>query len=1060
MRLHTLTLQAVGPFAGRYTVDFAALSAGGLFLLEGPTGAGKSTVIDAVVFALYGKVAAASASEDRLRSAFADEDTESVVDLCFETAHGVYRVRRTPAYDRAKKRGTGTVRQNATVKLWRLTAVPDDPQSEPVGEIVSTRLDEAGAELTAIIGLDRTQFVQTMVLPQGEFAGFLRAEPEHRRVLLQRIFGTEVYDRLEHRLDEDRRAAQREVEAARTAVQLAVERFCAAAGRSEPLTAQVDEDLAGVLRETGELLTGVRAAAEASAEAATAAGLRAQQARQHADTAAERVRRVERWVALTAERDRIAAAAERIGRDRARLDLARRAGAVAPLLRGWDEARERVAAADKELAAAQDRMPAGMPVGVDPGSVRRLTELRDRARDHVATLTRLVDLESGLDRRTEDLARLRAAADSCRAAVADLDLRLAARPDQRQDLTAALDAATALAHTLTAREQAWQTAGSVLDAVREHATVTARRDQAAEHRSQAAASALAAAERESALRAARLRGIAGELAGTLADGEPCPVCGAVEHPAPTALADGHVTAEQVAEAEDQRRAVEERLRDADSALTALVARVSALAERTGGRDLAAAEAELSAAAVELDAARSAVAEQQRCADRLRDHDRATEELRTRREAAVAELGRAEHTAAQAADQLDRDRAEVRAALDGNPTVAARQSAERSRAEAADAVLDAWGGVRAAREQVADWQRRLRHALVEQGFLAAPGLPAGDGEQTLLDGRGMLAEPVDALDLPADGTGLPADGADLPADGAELPEDAVAAARAGVLPAAEADALDAAITAHRSAWDRVLAGLAEPELAGIDATADLDADRRRAAEALATAEELRVSAEQASATAAVDRRRVTEADQADRQVHTAAAQAGDLLRRAAPVTRMARLAAGQDGGQGLSLGTYVLQRRFEDVVAAANDRLRQMSDGRFELATSHERETRSRRLGLAMRIIDHHSGDTRNPKTLSGGETFYVSLCLALGLADVVTAEAGGIELGTLFIDEGFGSLDPHTLDAVLTELGHLRAGGRVVGLVSHVEAMKSAIAERIAVRRRADGSSSLSVIAG
>lgn len=1020
MRLHTLTLQAVGPFAGRYTVDFAALSAGGLFLLEGPTGAGKSTVIDAVVFALYGKVAAASASEDRLRSAFADEDTESVVDLCFETAHGVYRVRRTPAYDRAKKRGTGTVRQNATVKLWRLTAVPDDPQSEPVGEIVSTRLDEAGAELTAIIGLDRTQFVQTMVLPQGEFAGFLRAEPEHRRVLLQRIFGTEVYDRLEHRLDEDRRAAQREVEAARTAVQLAVERFCAAAGRSEPLTAQVDEDLAGVLRETGELLTAVRGAAEASAEAATAAGLRAQQARQHADTAAERVRRVERWAALTAERDRIAAAAERIDRDRDRLDLARRAGAVAPLLRGWDEARERVAAADKELAAAQDRMPAGMPAGVDPESVRRLTDLRDRARDHVATLTRLVDLESGLDRRTEDLARLRAAADTCRATVADLDLRLAARPDQRQELTAALDAATALAHTLPAREQSWQAAGSVLDAVREHATVAARRDQAAEHRSQAAASALAAAERESALRAARLRGIAGELAGTLADGEPCPVCGAVEHPAPTALADGHVTAEQVAEAEDLRRAAEERLREAESALTALVARVSALAERTGGRDLVTAEAELSAAAAELDAARSAVAEQQRCAGRLRDHDRATEELRARRESAVAELGRAEHTAGQAAEQLDRDRDEVRAALDGNPTVAARQSAERSRAEAADAVLDAWGGVRAAREQVADWQRRLHHALVEQGFLAGPGLP----------------------------------------DGTDLPEDAVAAARTGVLPAAEADALDAAITAHRSAWDRVLAGLAEPELAGIDATADLDADRRRAAEALATAEELRVTAEQAAAIAAVDRRRVTDADQADRQVHTAAAQAGDLLRRAAPVTRMARLASGQDGGQGLSLGTYVLQRRFEDVVAAANDRLRQMSDGRFELATSHERETRSRRLGLAMRIIDHHSGDTRNPKTLSGGETFYVSLCLALGLADVVTAEAGGIELGTLFIDEGFGSLDPHTLDAVLTELGHLRAGGRVVGLVSHVEAMKSAIAERIAVRRRADGSSSLSVIAG
>lgn len=149
------------------------------------------------------------------------------------------------------------------------------------------------------------------------------------------------------------------------------------------------------------------------------------------------------------------------------------------------------------------------------------------------------------------------------------------------------------------------------------------------------------------------------------------------------------------------------------------------------------------------------------------------------------------------------------------------------------------------------------------------------------------------------------------------------------------------------------------------------------------------------------------------------------------------------------------------MAAANERLREMSDGRYELERSDEREdVRSRRTGLAMRVLDHTTGSARDPRTLSGGETFYVALCLALGMADVVTAEAGGVELGTLFIDEGFGSLDPHTLDAVLAELGRLRAGGRVVGVVSHVEALKQAVAERIEVRRRADGSSTLTVVAG
>jgi len=158
---------------------------------------------------------------------------------------------------------------------------------------------------------------------------------------------------------------------------------------------------------------------------------------------------------------------------------------------------------------------------------------------------------------------------------------------------------------------------------------------------------------------------------------------------------------------------------------------------------------------------------------------------------------------------------------------------------------------------------------------------------------------------------------------------------------------------------------------------------------------------------------------------------------------------------------VLVRRFEDVVAAANARLVGMPDGRYELVRSDRKEdVSSRRTGLAMRVLDHHTEQPRDPRTLSGGETFYVSLCLALGLADVVTAEAGGIDLGTLFVDEGFGSLDPHTLDQVLAELDRLRAGGRVVGVVSHVDALKQTIADRIEVRRTPAGPSTLTVRAG
>ena len=225
MHLRTMTLQALGPFAGTHTVDFAELGASGLYLLEGPTGAGKSTLIDAVVFALYGKVASAATSDDRLRSGYAPDDVDTVVDLVFETGSGIYRVRRTPERQRPKKRGTGTTKQQATIKLWRL-ADPDDVDG---GELISTRLDEAGPEIQRAIGLDRAQFVQTIVLPQGEFASFLRADPEQRRGLLQKVFGTEVYERVQDRLVAMRRESLAAVDSARGGVATAAAHFVGAA---------------------------------------------------------------------------------------------------------------------------------------------------------------------------------------------------------------------------------------------------------------------------------------------------------------------------------------------------------------------------------------------------------------------------------------------------------------------------------------------------------------------------------------------------------------------------------------------------------------------------------------------------------------------------------------------------------------------------------------------------------------------------------------------------------------------------------------------------------------
>ena len=184
-----------------------------------------------------------------------------------------------------------------------------------------------------------------------------------------------------------------------------------------------------------------------------------------------------------------------------------------------------------------------------------------------------------------------------------------------------------------------------------------------------------------------------------------------------------------------------------------------------------------------------------------------------------------------------------------------------------------------------------------------------------------------------------------------------------------------------------------------------------------------------------------------------------MERTDPVIHLAGLANGTEGHRRMALTTYVLRYWFEQVVAAANVRLSAMSSGRYELRRTDEGRGKSDRSGLTLAVIDRHTGEERSPASLSGGETFYTSLALALGLADVVTAQAGGVDTDTLFIDEGFGSLDADTLDQVMGVIDDLRDRGRVIGIVSHLTDLKDRVPERLEVRRLADGSSAVRVVA-
>lgn len=990
MYLHRLELRAIGPYPDLVTIDFAALAASGVFLLEGPTGSGKSTIIDAVVFALYGGLAGSDASSDRLHSQHADPAVEPFVELVFETGAGVFRVRRTPQYDRPKQRGTGTVKQQASVQLFRLAA-PTDVAGEPL----SSRIPEVGVEIARIVGLDRAQFLQTVVLPQGEFARFLRSPGEDRRKLLQSLFGTQVYDRTADELAARRRAVQAEVEGADDRVRDALARFAQAADLAEADESVVPGTVAS-LRATADTAEAARAAAAAAATAAT----------DHERSVTARAAALERRAALLRRRALLDDDAPAIEQARAAVATAERAARVAAVADGLDAATVR---ADDTAGAAARLRDQHAVRAVDAQQIARR---RDTLTDALSDVRHLVAVEAEADARRTAIAEATATASRLTDDLAALDTALESRPSERARIVEAARTASttaadadAAAHEV-ARVQSLRADLAARDRA-ERRVADAERVVAGARRR-----ATEALDAERSLRERRIAGLAGELGAALTPGDPCPVCGSTAHPSVAAPQDDHPTIQAVESAGDATRLADQQLADAAADLAVDRAEHLRLTAVVGTVDTVALDAMAVAADERVRAAHEAAAlvlehERERTA-----HDTATRALERERNDLDARRTVLASTAASDAERLEADLRSVHEAVD---RLAALLDSDDDRSPASlHAVVDELDG-----------RLTVLRAVAEADDRAATAARARDE-------RGAeVARVLDEQSFPD-----------------------VAAARAGLLDPDTVARFRSSISAAESERAVVRAGLDDPAVvqAADDDPEQLDVPAAQAERVRATAE-----LDEATRLAVTAAHRAEAVEQCATEVDRTVRARQETSARSRAVVRLADVANGvaSVNPTGITLGTYVLMRRFEDVVAAANDRLRGMLAGRFTLETSDERESgsRSRRTGLALAVHDHTTDTVRDPRSLSGGETFTVSLCLALGLADVVQAEAGGVSLGTLFVDEGFGTLDPETLDDVIGQLSRLTAGGRQVGIVSHVEELKQRIPERIAVRRTPTGGS-------
>jgi exonuclease SbcC len=981
MRPHRLRLRAFGPFPDEVEVDLDALAAGGLFLLHGETGAGKTTLLDGIGFALYGRVPGVRGKTGRLRSDHADPGVRTEVELEVTLGGRRWRITRSPMQERPKKSGNGFTIEQAAVRLDELRGAG--------WETVSTRIDEAAAELDPLLGMSADQFFQVVLLPQGEFARFLRADSKDRGELLQRLFATERFKAVEDWLVARRISTASAVTAARNEIGLLAARLAQAAGVDVP--EELPEQWATC--QLQELTVGLEAARAAAVQAA---GLRDACRLSAADATRVHALQARRTSALAA-RDALQAA--RSAHDALRAEL-RTASRAAELVAVLDEAAERqataVAAGTAEASARALLAPVGLPLDADTAA---LTAAADGARRRSGRLESLRGVADALAAEQEQQAAAEQEAAAAATRLDALRVELAELPAQRAAARDAVTSAQAAVEQLPGVEAR---AGLLATARREAGglqVAATRLEQLREMHVLARETLVSLREKEHDLREARFVSMVAELADRLEDGSPCEVCGATSHPDPY-LGDGEgVTRDD----EDRARLEAEHAARQVAEVEARLAAESATAEGhrtrladTGFGDLGPAELERLWQEVQQELAelRRSAGELAGWSARLEQLDAAQVAAEASRAREEGDLAGASRRAGEAQARAQAHELRLREELDGAADLGAAL-------ELCDAVSSACDAV--------------REATAAAGRASAEAVRAAGAAATAATAAGFVD---------------------------------VAAARQALRPASWREDAEQRLRADDDERAAVEAVLAEPELAELPAQpVDLAAVTAAVREA-----DAQVRAAAGAEAAAAERLRQV----ADLVPALAAALEAlrPLEERATHVRRLADLCTG-GGGNALkmTLTSFVLAARLEEVAAVASGRLLRMTQGRYSLVHTDGAVKGGARAGLGLLARDSWTGQDRDTSTLSGGETFLASLALALGLADVVQAEAGGTRIEALFVDEGFGTLDEDTLDEVMDVLDGLREGGRVVGLVSHVAELRARIPAQVHVRKTRRGSS-------
>ena len=991
MRPLRLELSAFGPYAGRTVIDFTKFGESGLYLITGDTGAGKTTIFDAITYALYGRASGDIREPGMLRSKYAEPGVPTEVVLTFSYRDKTYTVKRNPEYERPAKRGgrakqsdvaqdsgstAGINPESPAASVGKMTKQPADAElTYPDGRIV-TKTGNVTNAIEDILGIDYDQFVQIAMIAQGDFLKLLQADTKTRQEIFRRIFRTERYQALQNALKDEAMQLFGEIANARRSIDQYVRGTSFDEEDVLSLTLKKAKEGGLPAAETDALLEEITRKDAAASELLDGQLQEMQEQMKRLSAGIERAKQLED------AKKRLAEAQKR------RTELGGAQSTAAEELAGAEKALQGAKTLADEAAALKERFAD--------------YDLREQKKKEQAALEQ--SLETAQKQREKD-----------ETAKTELAGALEKQKEEKKQLETAGEDREKIARKKENAEEKMADLAELMEEIEEHKAIAGSLKKAQDDFLEKQRKAKTTRTDYDEKRRRFLAEQAGVLAASLQEGQPCPVCGSTEHPAPAVLSEGAPTQDKLNAAEKAAEKADRQMVDAGNTAAELLSKADTVLKQIRKK-----------------------------AKNLLESDASEESI--------------EESVTEKTGDTDPDNSDIANSIsDGNESKSTTQAADTTELESL--VEQRMKELRLLVESLQKAQDEVDAKIRRRKYL----------ENSIPKLEESLKELSDSLQKQE--VGIAETGSKLENAGNEItrmdkdlkyPDKQAAEKACAELLNQETKIRKAHETAAHVLQDiekQIAAADAaiKEQSASIRQLKEQSAQDRAALEQEAKELEQRIAAQQ---------KKYTDLQARYRANYTALenirSTSGDLEKLETKYGWLKTLSDTANGGlsgkEKIMLETFVQMTFFDRIVERANTRFLVMSGGQYELARKVEAENNRSQSGLELDVIDHYNGSRRSVKTLSGGESFKASLSLALGLSDEIQSSAGGIRLDTMFVDEGFGTLDEDSLQQATRALSGLTENKRLVGIISHVGELKEKIEKQIVVSKDRSGGSHAEII--